>query len=307
VNYDDSLDYPGQPGKSHLHQYYGQTIDAFATYASMRSGKSTCANGPFPGNNSSYWMAALLAGTNVYQPDVVPIYYKRLPATDSHCGDPTTDLAAKHEGICIGIPTRLNMIAGYNMHDGSWTKGQRLDAGRQVGFKCNGVTNSLQTLREALDACPVDGTLIIDFNFPACTDGRADSPNHRDHVAYSGYGDWGYLRCPASHKYLMPELHVAPQYHVTAELKALGHLACNPDPTVSCLHMDYRENWIEADRLTFEKYDLDGHKNASGGDLGNGTQLIGAQQPFYNVNGVPTLFWTAPDRIIPIPTNPMTM
>ena len=41
---DDPIVYPGQPGKSHLHQFYGNTgANANSTYASLRgAGSSTC-------------------------------------------------------------------------------------------------------------------------------------------------------------------------------------------------------------------------------------------------------------------------
>ena len=44
---DDPIVYPGQPGKSHLHQFYGNTsANANSTYPSLRStGDSTCTGG----------------------------------------------------------------------------------------------------------------------------------------------------------------------------------------------------------------------------------------------------------------------
>ena len=52
---DDPIVYPGQPGKSHLHQFYGNTgANASSTYSSLRkSGQSTCMS---PLNRSAYWM-----------------------------------------------------------------------------------------------------------------------------------------------------------------------------------------------------------------------------------------------------------
>ena len=70
LNWDDPIVYPNQPGKSHLHQYYGNTaITAASTYASIRtSGNSTC-NSPL--NRSGYWEPAMIVGvTNqVVRPD----------------------------------------------------------------------------------------------------------------------------------------------------------------------------------------------------------------------------------------------
>jgi hypothetical protein len=76
---DDPIVYPGQPGKSHLHQFYGnEAADASSTYASLRSkGTSTCNHGPFAANRSAYWMPAMLDGAGeVVKPAFVSIYYK---------------------------------------------------------------------------------------------------------------------------------------------------------------------------------------------------------------------------------------
>ena len=89
---DDPIVYPGQAGKSHLHQFYGNTTaNANSTYDSLRTtGQSTCMS---PLNRSAYWMPAMLDGAgNAVRPDSVAIYYKRLPKSDPKCsltsGDP---------------------------------------------------------------------------------------------------------------------------------------------------------------------------------------------------------------------------
>ena len=85
---DDPIVFPGQPGKSHLHQFYGnEAANAFSTYASLRAGgQSTCNRGPFAANRSAYWMPAMLDGAgNVVKPGFVSIYYKRRPAADPKC------------------------------------------------------------------------------------------------------------------------------------------------------------------------------------------------------------------------------
>ena len=40
---DDPIVYPGQPGHSHLHMFFGNTeVDAFTTVESLRNGDTTC-------------------------------------------------------------------------------------------------------------------------------------------------------------------------------------------------------------------------------------------------------------------------
>jgi hypothetical protein len=82
---DDPIVYPGQAGKSHLHQFFGNTAaNANSTYESLRTtGQSTC-NSPL--NRSAYWMPAMMNGKGqVVRPDYISIYYKRRPASDPKC------------------------------------------------------------------------------------------------------------------------------------------------------------------------------------------------------------------------------
>ena len=57
--YDDPIVFPGQPGKSHLHTFFGNTLaDGNSTYESLRkTGDSTC-NDML--NRSAYWIPALM-------------------------------------------------------------------------------------------------------------------------------------------------------------------------------------------------------------------------------------------------------
>lgn len=295
LNNDDMLVFPGQPGRSHLHQYYGQTSNAHSTYKTLREGTtSSCANGQYPGNLSSYWMPAMMDGQgNVVQPHLVSVYYKQLPKHSPGQGFPD-DSGSGPGGVLVELPTRFKMIAGSDLK-GGYTLNQRLDGGRPMSYRC--ITGQKRgNLRQALDECAVGETLIVDVNFPTCFDGRVDSPDHRSHVAYKkNHNTDGQFRCPKSHPYIMPELHVAPQYTVTAALKAHGHLSCNKDASIDCLHMDYVEAWSEGLRKAWQAATgcIDGHKNCSGGDLGDGRQLIGAAQPAYG--------WKHPSPVIPRP------
>ena len=58
VRSDDPIVYPGQPGASHLHDFFGNaSTDASSTYRSMRAGNTTCS---FAGDTSGYWSPALV-------------------------------------------------------------------------------------------------------------------------------------------------------------------------------------------------------------------------------------------------------
>jgi len=62
---DDPIVYPGQPGKSHLHQFFGNTgTNASSNYQSLRTtGGSTCTRTTdVSAQRSAYWMPAMLDG-----------------------------------------------------------------------------------------------------------------------------------------------------------------------------------------------------------------------------------------------------
>src|SRR5690606_18586551 len=77
MNYDDPIVFPGQPGKAHLHAYFGNTLaDASSTAESLRnSGNSTCRGGI--ANRSAYWVPAVIDENGApVKPNSAQIYYK---------------------------------------------------------------------------------------------------------------------------------------------------------------------------------------------------------------------------------------
>jgi hypothetical protein len=298
VSYDDPIVYPGQPGKSHLHQFYGNTgTDAYSTYASQRAhGESTCGD---PVNRSGYWMPAMLDGKgNVAKPDYVSIYYKRLPASDPHCNDPSrTDLKA--EGICVGIPNGIRFIFGYDMLTSTPRTG-----GNQFYCVAGNTPGKGQATLAGLAAigCAAGNHVELMISAPTCWDGiRLDSANHRDHVSYPAYGSWGYLRCDAAHPYVMPRFQMSVFYTVAAgdDLK-LWHLSSDEMrptlPAGSTFHADYFEAWDAGVKAMWTDNCINRHLNCSGGDLGNGLQMKGADKPSYG--------WLNPNRLVPVPARP---
>jgi hypothetical protein len=154
VSRDDPIVYPGQPGKSHLHQYFGNTLaNANSTYGSLRTtGQSTCMSEV---NRSGYWVPALLDGKgNVIRPDTVSIYYKRWPDTDFHCnsqgGYPTK---FNVEGAdCLTLPSGLRFIYGYNMLNPAQSPTGA------VQFMCEAQLANYETMTQALDRCRANPT-----------------------------------------------------------------------------------------------------------------------------------------------------
>jgi len=302
--YDDPIVYPGQPGRSHLHQFYGNTkADAYSTYRTLRtSGDSTCMS---PLNRSAYWMPAMLDGRgNVVRPDYVTIYYKRRPASDPKC-DPAKD--PKAQGICVPLPNGLKFVFGRDMMN---------PAAPSTGtpyFNCDGpgaIPGKYPDLVTAAKNCPTGARLGAVLSAPGCWDGKnLDSPDHRSHVSFGSYGNWGYLKCPATHPYVIPQFTMGAWYTVDDTLDRSGtweagktttwHLSSDAMPGMplsrpgSTLHADWWGAWDNTVMAMWMDNCINKMLNCSGGDLGNGKQL----KQFSGFS------WTANPRLVPVPTS----
>jgi hypothetical protein len=289
---DDPIVYPGQPGASHLHQFYGNTgANANSTYSSLRnSGQSSCMS---PLNRSAYWMPAMLDGKgNVVRPDYVQIYYKRRPATDPIVADPANP---QYEGKAIGLPNGIRFIFGFNMLNPS-------DSPTGAAyFNCDGPTavpGHYANLPAALANCPAGNRVGALIEAPECWDGKnLDSPTHRTHVAYPGYGDWGYLKCPAGYPYVIPTFKMGAWYSIAAgddtSKWALSSDAMFPNlPKGSTLHADWFGAWDDNVMAMWMDNCINKLLNCSGGDLDNGRQM-----KMYD-----GFSWNANPRLVPIPS-----
>ena len=200
IAYNDPIVYPGQKGKSHLHQFFGNdSVDENSTYDSLRkAGNSTCGNEL---NRSGYWMPALLNGKGgVVVPDFVTIYYKRYDAKSVQCTQ-----AAK---ACVQLPRGLRYIFGYDMLN---------MAGKKTGggyFNCDNFympanhpnkalvkPGHYKSIVEAGPNCPIGSKLGAVISSPDCWNGKdLDSPDHRSHMAYQSRDpNTGQMRCPTTH------------------------------------------------------------------------------------------------------------
>jgi hypothetical protein len=177
--YDDPIVYPGQPGKSHLHMFFGNTrTDAYTTTNSLvNSGGGSC-NG-FELNRSGYWTPAMLDGKgNIVVPDQIILYYK-----------------TKHPSETVAMPQGLKMIAG-NPRNESFTANQRL------GWSCGASGTSYNKSNRIPNNCGSD-PINAYIQFPFCWDGKnLDSSDHMSHMAYVNDNQ----SCPASHPVRLPQI-----------------------------------------------------------------------------------------------------
>ena len=282
---DDPIVYPGQPGKSHLHQFFGNDLaDANSTYASLRTtGKSTCMS---PVNRSAYWMPAVLNGQGqVVRPDYVTIYYKRRPTSDPIVSDPTHP---KYQGKAIKVPNGLRFIFGRDMTNLAMPQTGALH------FACDGPNadgKHYRNFEEVQSVCPVGNRIGIRIEAPDCWDGKnLDSPDHRSHVAYSNYGP-----CPKSHPYVIPTFTMGAWFtQAQGEVYSLvsDHMDTSPGhKRGDTFHADFFMAWDPEVHDMWEKNCIDKMLNCSGGDLGNG-KVIKQSWPHS---------WTASPRLVDLP------
>ncbi|CAA9538102.1 MAG: hypothetical protein AVDCRST_MAG91-3569 [uncultured Sphingomonadaceae bacterium] len=299
IRADDPIVYPGQPGRAHLHQFFGNTAaNAYSNYASLRtSGASTC-NSPL--NRSAYWMPAMMNGKGrVVRPDYVSIYYKRRPASDPKCSG-SSDWGV--QGKCVDLPRGLRFVFGHNMDNPRASTG--------FHFNCDGpgaVSGHFPSIVAAAKGCPEGAQLGAVIGAPECWDGKnLDSPDHRSHMAYPNYNP-GYLKCPSTHLYVVPTFTMGAWYTTDADLdrsgtwapgKATWHLSSDVMPGMpqmtpgTSFHADWFGAWDDGVMKMWTDHCVNKLLNCSGGDLGNGKQL----RMFSGFS------WRANPRVVDIPS-----
>ena len=267
--YDDPILYPGQPGKSHLHTFFGNTkADASSTYASLRTaGDSTC-NDPL--NRSAYWTDALLTPAGkVLTPDYITIYYKRPPQGSIYCSPP-------YARECRALPRGLRYVYGYNMQEPA--KSSPAD---QRWWNCDGpgaVPGHYATVAATIAAgCPAGARLGKALVGPDCWDGKnLDSADHRSHMAYAFYdGLHAAAVCDAQHPVKLPFFEMIAWYWNDGSIglaRSSSDLMMNL-PGGTTAHADWFGAWEDSVKDAWTGNCIDKALSCSGGDLGNGTQI----------------------------------
>ncbi len=236
---------PGNEHFMHLHMFFGNTaVDQDSTYQSLRAtGDSTCDGGRL--NRTAYWMPAVFDGADdVVVPSGFELYYKAENADDPR-------------GI-IAKPNGLRMIAG-------------APDTRVFRWTCGGISST------TIPDCPTGSRLTVSVRFPYCWDGRnLDSRDHRSHMAYGTNNTWG--PCPASHPVHLPELTEFAHFDDVADTSN-WHLSSDrmdparPEPNGSTMHADWFGAWDDRTQERWVDNCLKGLRNASNGNLCDGTQL----------------------------------
>ncbi len=228
----DPIVSPGVEPSMHNHSPGGGEMTSTADFDSLMAGTTSChfanaAVDPPPAPHSLTWVPVLSRnGTNIPIQTYI-IYYR---------------LAKGHTpGEVQPFPPGLKMFAGpQNMSP---------DGRTIVDWGCGG-TGGGDTETRAPHNCDPNGAnnfLKTRITFPSCSDGRLDSANHRDHLAYPDFT----TGCPESHPIQLPMIMLVVQYQTAdatnLKLSSFGmmDIGGGTDPGYKTQHADYIAAWDE--------------------------------------------------------------
>ena len=263
--FDDPVVYPGQPGRSHLHTFFGNTgINANTTAESLRTtGNSTCRGGI--ANRSSYWVPTMIDtkdGTPLV-PDDILVYYKE---------------GAFDPAIIKPMPAGLRIIAG---DASASTQNFKVFTMR---FKClGGPNNENDQYLATIGNCDVGAQLWSEIFFPQCWDGvNLDSPDHKSHMAYPNAfwdGTKAIYSCPSTHPVPLPQISYNVVYTVTEKDAGLRWRLSSDTydkslPGGYSSHGDWFNGWVGDISDTWAKKCINAKKDCHAHLLGDGRAIF---------------------------------
>lgn len=250
-NYDDPIIYPGQPGKSHFHMFFGNTdTTAFTTDNTLiNSGGGTCQG--YELNRSAYWVPALLDGKgNAVVPFQIIIYYK-----------------TKSPDSVIPMPQGLQMIGGNDLHYSFETRDE-------LHWSCGGSGNKYNMTNRIPD-CGGD-VINASVQFPNCWDGvnlSKPAPDYTSHLTYVNENQ----PCPSSHPQRLPQISFLIYWRGTDSVNG-WHLSSDkldaPGATPGgSLHADWWGAWNDETIELWTFNCLRARRNCTYGQTGTSRQL----------------------------------
>jgi hypothetical protein len=209
---DDPIVFPGMPGASHMHSFFGSTVtNAYSTVDDLFNANSNC-NPSI--DKSSYWIPTLYNGATAVEPTTGVFYYLGEGVRE--------DLLPSYQPLPFGLRIVAGNARAAGPSDNTISRWSCLHAG-QVNPSHDFVT------------CPAGTMLESYLDFPQCWNGRdLDSPDHKSHMAYPVNG-----ACPATHPVLVPKLRQVMRYPVNGN-PANFRLASGPGYT---MHGDFFNAW----------------------------------------------------------------
>ncbi|MEV1008955.1 DUF1996 domain-containing protein [Streptomyces sp. NPDC049881] len=212
---DDPIIFPGLPGASHSHSFFGSTVtDAYTNLSDLLASDSTCDPAI---DLSSYWVPTLFVNNQPVEPQSATFYY---------LGEGVNDQTIARTQA---LPQGLKIVAG----NATATS----PVGTIARWSClhAGHVNPSQNFVN----CPAGTALESYLDFPQCWNGRdLDSPDHKSHMAYPVGGT-----CPSTHPVAVPKLRQVLRYPVNGDPSGF-RLASGPGYT---MHGDFFNAWPTAE------------------------------------------------------------
>jgi hypothetical protein len=256
--YDDPIVLPGQPGRSHLHTFFGNTaVTGNSTVDSIaNSGNTTCRGGTI--NRSAYWIPSLINTTNgaPLAPENAVVYYK-----SGYKGVRPDQIQA--------MPNGLRMIAG---NARATTAPDRYDT--TFAFQCTTNAGTQHSKGHTIPNCAPGERLTAVLEFPQCWDGRnLDSPDHKSHMAAAVNG------CPSTHPVALPEITMNVHWNwpagVTAsQLRLSSDAYSTSTPGGYSMHGDWFMGWKQEIRDVWINNCVRASRDCKAHLLGDGRQML---------------------------------
>lgn len=247
----DPIVFPGQPGMSHLHTFFGNTgVNADSTADSIRtSGNSSCRAGI--ANRTGYWVPALIDGSgHPLKPKALEVYYK-----------------SGYNGIKPAaikpFPSGLRMIAGDAKSSAPQSRAYWGCAGNYIGHP------------GSIPNCNAGDAVQMSIEFPQCWDGKnLDSSDHKSHMSYPQNG-----ACPATHPVPIPAitfnvLYPLPSNGDTSKWRLASDMYDASLPGGMSAHADWFDGWDPAVVKAFVEHCINPAVDCHSHLLGDGRRIF---------------------------------
>ncbi|MFK7862087.1 MAG: DUF1996 domain-containing protein [Granulosicoccus sp.] len=188
-SYDDPIVFPNQPGRAHLHMFFGNTnANAYSTFDSLLNGGTGTCNGQDL-NRTAYWVPAMLDSRgNALIPDQIMVYYKN----DNYLVDGANELVSP-------FPDNLRMIVGKGSSESPQTEfSGDWEVQPIISFSCGPAYNSNERRQPLIPDCYGSDQLEMQIAFPQCVNEATGYQSDQSHTSYSEHGYYG-VSCPDSH------------------------------------------------------------------------------------------------------------
>jgi len=225
---DDPILFPGQPGASHLHNFYANpSANANSTYATMIAATSTCGTEE---DTAGYWTPALYKDGLKIDPCVgLRADGQPLRCTFYYRED-NLNSTQKAAHPIEPFPANFKMITG---NAAAQSEAENPKLGKELYYGCS--DNSTGKLKSPPNCSTA--TISVHVGFPNCWNGIANGSNDTPNVAWPSSG-----LCPPAFPRSLPRVIQRLEYRVGTSSSGIT-LASGP---VFTLHGDLWNTWQQA-------------------------------------------------------------